>query len=129
MCGVLAADTVMHQRPVGRGYTRLRENTAMPWPAGDKADTQRAFNAHEFHYSSLENLSPDLRFCYSVERGTGIDGRHDGIVHHNLVANYAHLRHVRDSPWVDRFVAFVRETRRSAYNPATPLNVTKVTAP
>ena len=35
--------------------------------------------AHEFHYSSLENLPPDTRFAYHVERGYGIDGKRDGL--------------------------------------------------
>ncbi len=32
MAGVIAADAVMHPRPQGRGYVRLRERAEMPWP-------------------------------------------------------------------------------------------------
>ena len=31
MAGVIPADCVMHPRPQGRGYVRLRETAAMPW--------------------------------------------------------------------------------------------------
>jgi cobyrinic acid a,c-diamide synthase len=104
MAGVLPADIVMHARPVGRGYVHLRETGRGPWPARP----QTLIRAHEFHYSSVENLAPGLEFAYDVERGYGIDGRHDGIVYKNLLASYAHLRDVAGNPWATRFVGFVR---------------------
>ena len=102
MAGVLPADIVMHARPVGRGYVHLRETGRGPWPAPATA----VIRAHEFHYSSVENLAPGLEFAYEVERGHGIDGRHDGIVYKNLLASYCHLRDVAEHPWARRFVAF-----------------------
>src|SRR5574341_1213934 len=81
MAGVLPADIVMHGRPVGRGYVHLRETGRSPWPA----QNSQPIKAHEFHYSSVENLAPGLEFAYEVERGYGIDGRRDGIVYKNLL--------------------------------------------
>jgi len=107
MAGVLPADIVMHARPVGRGYVQLRETGRGPWPARP-AGAPAVIRAHEFHYSSVENLAPGLEFAYDVERGYGIDGRHDGIVHRNLVASYAHLRDVAEHRWARRFVEFAR---------------------
>jgi cobyrinic acid a,c-diamide synthase len=107
MVGTIPADIVMHSRPVGRGYVHLRETGRSPWPAQDS----RPIRAHEFHYSSVENLAPGVAFAYEVERGHGIDGRHDGIVHKNLLASYAHLRDVADNRWAQRFVKFVRSCR------------------
>ena len=105
MVGIIPADTVMHARPQGRGYVRLRETPAAPWhssgPPGE-------FAAHEFHYSSLENTTGPLTFAYEVLRGTGIDGRHDGIVINNLLACYSHMRDTRQHHWARRFVDFVR---------------------
>jgi cobyrinic acid a,c-diamide synthase len=110
MVGVIPADIVMHKRPVGRGYVHLRETGRGPWP-GRQAPL---IHAHEFHYSSVENLGPDMAFAYEVERGYGIDGRHDGIVHKNLLASYAHLRDVAGNPWARRFVDFVRSCGHAA---------------
>ena len=110
MVGVIPADIVMHSRPVGRGYVHLRENGHSLWPRPPAP----LIHAHEFHYSSVENLAPDVEFAYEVERGHGIDGRHDGIVHKNLLASYAHLRDVAGNPWARRFVDFVRSCNHVA---------------
>jgi len=109
MAGALPVDIVMHPRPVGRGYVHLRETGDGLWPARD--GDAPLIRAHEFHYSSVENLAPGTRFAYAVERGHGIDGRHDGIVHHNLLASYAHLRDVADHRWARRFVDFARRCK------------------
>jgi cobyrinic acid a,c-diamide synthase len=113
MVGAVPADIVMHARPVGRGYVHLRETGRGPW-AARRAGEDELIRAHEFHYSSIENLPPDTRFAYAVERGHGIDGRHDGIVHRNLLASFAHLRDVVGSPWARRFVDFVRRCKHAA---------------
>ncbi|HSD40318.1 MAG TPA: cobyrinate a,c-diamide synthase [Burkholderiales bacterium] len=107
MAGVIPGDVVMHDKPVGRGYVRLRETAAHPWPRAPGAELR----AHEFHYSSLENLPPDLPFAYEVARGHGADGRRDGIVVGNVLASYTHLRSVGGNEWAQRFAAFVRRVR------------------
>jgi cobyrinic acid a,c-diamide synthase len=107
MAGVLPADIVMHARPVGRGYVHLRETGRGPWPARP-AGAPALIRAHEFHYSSVENLAPGLEFAYEVERGYGIDGHRDGIVRRNLLASYSHLRDVAEHRWARRFVDFAR---------------------
>ncbi|MGZ8203699.1 MAG: cobyrinate a,c-diamide synthase, partial [Burkholderiales bacterium] len=113
MVGALPADIVMHARPVGRGYVHLRETGRGPWPQASARDVP-PIRAHEFHYSTVENLDPGVEFAYEVERGHGIDGRHDGIVHKNLLASYAHLRDVAGNPWTRRFVDFVRSLKHAA---------------
>ncbi|HSC96316.1 MAG TPA: cobyrinate a,c-diamide synthase [Burkholderiales bacterium] len=113
MVGAVPADIVMHARPVGRGYVHLRETGRSPWPQGP-ARGAPPIRAHEFHYSSVENLPPGVEFAYEVERGHGIDGRHDGIVRKNLLASYAHLRDVAGNHWARRFVDFVRSCNHAA---------------
>ncbi|MDA0225699.1 MAG: cobyrinic acid a,c-diamide synthase, partial [Proteobacteria bacterium] len=110
MVGALPVDISMHARPVGRGYVHLRETGAGPWTSAP-ADEAGLVRAHEFHYSSVENLPADARFAYTVERGHGIDGRHDGLLHRNLLASYAHLRDVGANRWARRFVDFVRRCK------------------
>ncbi len=118
MVGAVPADIVMHSRPVGRGYVHLRETGRSPW-AGTSSSSASQIRAHEFHYSSVENLSADVEFAYKVERGHGIDGRHDGIVRGNMVASYSHLRDVEGNRWAGRFVEFVRRCRTGALRAAS----------
>jgi cobyrinic acid a,c-diamide synthase len=105
MVGVIPGDVVMHERPQGRGYVRLAETDALPWPATQPAGGQIA--AHEFHYSSLERLAPPSAYAFQVLRGAGIDGRNDGYVYKNLVACYSHQRTTRGNRWSERFLRFV----------------------
>jgi len=101
MVGAVKGDAVMGPRPQGRGYTRLKSLGGM-WQNGTE------ILAHEFHYARVENLPADTRFAYEVQRGHGVDGRHDGVLSHNMLAGFCHLRHSQATPWATRFVDFVR---------------------
>jgi len=105
MAGVVPGDVVMHEKPVGRGYVRLKETASFPWPSDSPP---ASIMAHEFHYSSLENLPANLSYAYEVERGYGIDGTRDGLVYKNLLAAYTHLRSLEGYNWAARFVESVR---------------------
>ena len=105
MVGAVAGDTVMHERPVGRGYARLQPTRDAHW--GECAQIP----AHEFHYSSLENLPADASYAYRVVRGHGIDGSHDGYQTHNLLAGYVHRRGSGRQGWITPFLRQVRERK------------------
>ena len=102
MVGVVPGDTVMHDRPVGRGYARLQPTGDDRWQEADPIP------AHEFHYSSLENLPADSIYAYSVARGHGIDGAHDGYQRYNLLAGYVHRRGAGPQGWIAPFLNQVR---------------------
>ena len=121
MVGAIPGDVVMHERPVGRGYVRLAATADHPWPAAAGMPRQ-PLRGHEFHYSSLDNLPPGQRFAYRVERGHGIDGQHDGLVHRNLLASLCAPAQRRRLDWPARFVAFVRahSARDAAATQARP---------
>ncbi|MCX7167412.1 MAG: cobyrinate a,c-diamide synthase [Rhodocyclales bacterium] len=118
MVGAIPGDIRMHDKPVGRGYVILETNANHPWRAAgmaassdrapDPASGSAALHAHEFHYSSLHDLPADTRYAYAVRRGHGIDGQHDGIVLHRLLASYTHLRATSGCDWPARFVQHVR---------------------
>jgi cobyrinic acid a,c-diamide synthase len=109
MAGAIPGDVVMHAKPVGRGYVHLSENPEHPWPR--PMERAHEIRAHEFHYSSLENLPDDVKFAYQVVRGHGIDGKNDGLIVNNLLASYTHLRTIGDCYWAARFVAFARRVK------------------
>ena len=118
MVGAIPADVVMHARPVGRGYVELQATDDAPWSA-TSSPAEATVRGHEFHYSSLENIAPDLKFAYRVLRGHGVDGLRDGIVYRNVVASYAHLRNGAGSNWAESFAAFVR-ANKTAQEPSSP---------
>ena len=123
MAGAIPARIEMTDRPVGRGYVILEETGNGLWPAGQNGagdDMVADIPAHEFHYSRVAKLpagADDARFAYRVKRGYGINGRFDGLVHRNTLANYSHFRNTAANPWVQRFVAFVRACKAGAQTP------------
>jgi cobyrinic acid a,c-diamide synthase len=106
MVGVLPGDVVMDARPVGRGYAELEETEAAPWPP-----QASPIPSHEFHYSRLENLAPEMIYAYRVRRGHGITGEHDGFVHRNLLASYCHRRGSGEQGWIAPFLDKLRAHR------------------
>ncbi|GAB4361278.1 MAG: hydrogenobyrinic acid a,c-diamide synthase (glutamine-hydrolyzing) [Gammaproteobacteria bacterium] len=116
MVGVLPGEIRMHDKPVGRGYTRLQETEHHPWPK-TRVEDSPVCHAHEFHYSEISALPPDSVFAYRILRGVGIDGDHDGIVYKNLLACYSHLRQVGGCRWVERFVQSVRHHKQRIKSP------------
>lgn len=122
MVGIVPGDAIMHPRPQGRGYVRLKPTAQHPWPVG-LADGADFLPAHEFHHSTLENLDGDLTFAYDVTRGQGVNGSQDGIVIHNLVAGYAHLRDTSRCRWAEPFTAFVRQLKQARGSAPSPAQV------
>ena len=116
MVGIIPGDTVMHERPQGRGYVRLASSDNSLWPA---ATSGEEIAAHEFHYSALENLQAPKHWAFRVLRGAGIDGRHDGYVYRNLMACYTHQRTTRSNRWTQHFLDFVSACKARDTNPHT----------
>ncbi len=133
MVGALPCDVQMTAEPQGHGYVELEETGRSPWPSfGGSASGPKdsgllrsggggRIRGHEFHHSQVVNLG-DVEFAYTVARGRGIDGRHDGILHRHVVASYAHLHSAGTPQWAARFVEFVQrqKARQVAFNLAGP---------
>jgi len=122
MVGIIPANAVMHSKPQGRGYVKVKQTSTMPWDElqddTGNATTAATINAHEFHYSQLEGLQPSDEFAYDVVRGYGIDGKHDGWMYKNLLASYVHMRDTSQYHWARRFVNFVRKVADSNAAPS-----------
>jgi len=114
MVGIIPGDTVMHEKPQGRGYVKIEESEPFIWPKLESHSSAQ-HQAHEFHYSSLENFELNDKFqpAYKMHRGHGIDGKYDGIMYKNMLACYAHQRHVESNPWVTRFIQFILTNKSS----------------
>jgi cobyrinic acid a,c-diamide synthase len=123
MVGVIPGEIRMHAKPVGRGYVVLESNADHPWRAREGLDGGAELHAHEFHYSDLSGLPAGTRFAYQVRRGHGIDGRHDGIVLHRLLASYTHLRATAGCDWPAKFVQYVRRCKNPALKEVQPCSL------
>jgi len=110
MVGVIPGDTVMGERPVGRGYASLTETGD-----GFSLTQSETIPAHEFHYSHLENLESGLTYAYKVLRGHGIDGMRDGYVYRNLLASYCHRRGSGGKGWITPFLQKVSACRAARF--------------
>ena len=109
MCGVIDADSIMHERPQGRGYVEFTETSTMLWP---DVEPKQSYRAHEFHYSSLVNMSQTPVTALEMSRGTGIEKQRDGIVYNNLLATYLHRRDCSQDQWIGRFTRFIKEHKQ-----------------
>jgi len=118
MVGCIDADIIMEKRPQGRGYVQLEETENSLWPKpadwlDDDSESNRIINAHEFHYSRFKVTDKNVQFAFRVKRGTGIDGKSDGYVYKNLLANYTHQRNTWNNPWAQRFIRFARAVKQN----------------
>ena len=112
MLGVIDADSIMHDRPVGRGYVYLKKNEKHPW-INDKIKGDKQQPAHEFHYSELKfNSLNNNNFGFDVIRGNGIINKQDGFLKNNIIATYAHQRNTLSNPWINEFLGFVSRVKK-----------------
>ena len=84
MIGLFDAETEMTKK-MTLNYTqgRIISNCLISSP--------RNFNAHEFHYSKIHNISKDAKFLYELKIGEGISSKKDALSEYNVVASYCHL--------------------------------------
>lgn len=108
MVGIINADCVMHEKPIGRGYTLLQNNALHPWDINKSSDASTETPGHEFHYSKLVDTPVETNFAYQVNRGFGVNGNNDGIIYKNLLACYAHQRNTQQNQWISKFLGFVQ---------------------
>ncbi len=103
MVGIINADCEMLDKPIGRGYTLLENNTNHLWANPSSSP----ISGHEFHYSKLTRVSKDINYAYTVKRGFGVNGEEDGIIYKNLIACYAHQRNTSQNQWISKFIDFI----------------------
>ncbi len=99
MTEVLPLDFVLEKRPQAHGYTILETGGNSLFL--DKGITIRG---HEFHYSRVINLDGLPALAYHVLRGSGIDGKSDGIVYKNVLASYTHLHALGTPEWAPAMI-------------------------
>ncbi|VAW95591.1 Protein similar to cobyrinic acid a,c-diamide synthetase clustered with dissimilatory sulfite reductase [hydrothermal vent metagenome] len=108
MVGAINADTIMNEKPQGRGYVKLESNVDHPWLKQSNTKKPINISAHEFHYSKLINLSNNEKYAYKVLRGTGITNKQDGLIFKNSLACYTHQRNTLSNEWTRHFINHIK---------------------
>jgi len=105
MVGLFPHDFVMGKKPQGHGYTVLEVIQDNPFfPIGTR------LMGHEFHYSRIvPDPAADAAMAFRVSRGTGMAGRREGLVLHNVLATYTHLHALGSPQWAPALVRRARE--------------------
>lgn len=104
MAGVFNVAAKVCARPQGLGYVQAEVTAANPYHP-----QEAVLAGHEFHYSqcvpldAAEDLS-GLPTCLRMQRGHGMDGRVDGLLHENTMASYTHIHALAAPWWALRFV-------------------------
>ena len=85
MVGALPGNTQLtHKRVVTYTIAHFMKDTSI----GRKDMT---IKAHEFHHSEILNLPKTAEFAIRTERGTGIQGKSDGLIKRNTIGTYLHI--------------------------------------
>jgi cobyrinic acid a,c-diamide synthase len=107
MVGALPVSFGMNKRPQGHGYTVLEVERENPFfPVGAR------LNGHEFHYCRiLSREEGEGHTAFRVERGTGIDGKKDGLCRKNILACFTHLHALGTPQWAEGLVGAARTYR------------------
>lgn len=93
MVGALPVSFGMEKRPQGHGYTVMEVDAENPfYPVGTR------INGHEFHYCRILGRGSE-RTAFRVERGTGMDGKREGMIRKNILAGFSHLHALGTPRW------------------------------
>jgi len=100
MVGVFPAVFGLSKRPEGHGYTILEVERKNPY-----YEPGTIIRGHEFHYSKVLNWQgkpEDL--CFRMIRGSGFNGKRDGLCYKNTLATYSHVHALGTPAWAKAMV-------------------------
>lgn len=111
MAGVFGWDFVVHERPVGHGYSTIEVMHQNPFYKEGEV-----IKGHEFHYSKPVIADPNTSgaFTCKVIRGYGFDGVSDGVCYKNCFGTYTHVHALWQKEWGMRIVRAALEFKRTA---------------
>lgn len=110
MVGLLPLDTQMEKKPQGHGYTIMKGTENNLW------FDQMKIRGHEFHNSRVINLdTTKVKFGFTLEKGSGINGKHDGICYKNVLAAYNHIHAVGTPNWAEQMLKLAQQYREKRW--------------
>ena len=100
MVGALPVSFGMEKRPQGHGYTVLEVDGENPfYPVGTR------LNGHEFHYCRILSRGEGAeRTAFHVRRGTGMDGKREGMTRKSILAGFTHIHALGTPQWAPAMI-------------------------
>ncbi|MBU0993706.1 MAG: cobyrinate a,c-diamide synthase [Proteobacteria bacterium] len=100
MTGILPIIFGFSKKPQGHGYTIIAVDKENPF---FKPGTE--IRGHEFRYSRvIEWESANVNTVFEMKRGTGIQGKRDGISYKRVLATYTHLHALGTPVWAESLI-------------------------
>ncbi|MCD6320329.1 MAG: hydrogenobyrinic acid a,c-diamide synthase (glutamine-hydrolyzing) [Candidatus Desulfofervidaceae bacterium] len=107
MVGIFPTMIGVSKRPQGHGYTIAEVKGPNPYfPVG------QVLKGHEFHYSYVLEWKETPTFAFTLKKGYGVDGKHDGLCYKNVLAAYTHLHALGAENWASALVEQAVEYRK-----------------
>jgi cobyrinic acid a,c-diamide synthase len=104
MTGAMPVTFGFKKRPQGHGYAVMEAAAGNPF-----YEPGEIVRGHEFHYSHVLELDESkLTFAFNVKRGSGIDGKRDGLCYKNTFATYCHIHALGVINWAESLVRAAR---------------------
>ncbi len=103
LVGVFPAVVGVSPRPQGHGYTIALVTTPNPY-----FKVGQVLKGHEFHYSYILKWEHPPSFAFTLKKGHGVDGKHDGLIYKNVLASYTHLHALGNERWANSLVKQAR---------------------
>lgn len=106
MSNVLPIKFIVERYPQGHGYVIAKVKEKNPY-----FELGNYIKGHEFHYSRPVEIKidKDMKFVFELEKGTGFDGKVDGILYKNLFATYTHIHIFSVKCWATNFLKKAQE--------------------
>ncbi|WLE96504.1 MAG: cobyrinate a,c-diamide synthase [Candidatus Electrothrix communis] len=105
LAGVFPVTFSMSTKPQGHGYSAFIVDQENPfYPLGTQ------IKGHEFRYSVVEGWDGGLEdLALQMERGTGFQGKRDGLLKKNVLALYTHVLAPGSPEWAAGLLRAARE--------------------
>ena len=119
MVGIFPVTFELGKRPWGHGYTCLEVDRRNPFFAPGTM-----LRGHEFRYSYVRSARIEaFQMVFRMDRGTGFDGKRDGLVYKNVLASFCHFHAAGTREWAGAVVrqARLHAERRSMLAASEPL--------
>jgi cobyrinic acid a,c-diamide synthase len=107
MVGALPGEAIMEKK------LQALDSTLME-TINDNLLNQRGsiIHGHEYHFSKITNVPKDEKFAFKMRIGKGVDGKHEGLMEHNILALLGHIHFAFNKEFAANLIKHCERHRR-----------------